>query len=218
VVGVIGVTAALVILAPLVRRALSRRDRAVVAVLAGGVAALGVRALIDYDLHVGQTACLFALVVGALVTEGSDVDVAAAVDVDVDVDGGAVRAARRSLLMGSGAAAVLVLLLAWRDAAGRGSLLERVDVGVALRHAVRAPDPAERVRLLAPFAEASPVAAVIAARAALDAGDAEAARAFAVQALRRDPHAEVARQLLQSTSSMGDPPSSSSSSPPPPPP
>jgi uncharacterized membrane-anchored protein len=61
------------------------------------------------------------------------------------------------------------------------------------------------VRLLAPFADASPVAAVLAARAALAAGDVERARAFAAQALRRDPHAEAARQLLQSTSSTGEP-------------
>jgi hypothetical protein len=195
VVGALGLVVAAVVVGPRVARAL-RSPGASPAIVAGGAVALLARALIDYDLHVGQTAMILAVVTGLAASSAPGV---------LDDDPASTSTSwSRPTAVGLGAlAAVLSALLVWRDAAGAGSMLARVDLDVALRVAVDEVDPAARRALLAPFVDTVPAAAVVAARAALEAGDVDDALALLERARARDPSLPAVHQLLVALARRG---------------
>jgi O-antigen ligase len=195
IVGALGVVVVLVVVVPLLVRAL--RGTAPAAALAGGAVALGARSLVDYDLHVGQTAMIAAALAGLAIAHVDDGGTR------WPADHAAASWARPTALATLIAACALSLLLLWRGAATPGSPLARVDVEVALRHAVAQQDPAQRRALLAPFVDTTPAAAVVAARAALEQGDADAALVLLEQARARDPGLPAVHHLLVTLARKG---------------
>jgi hypothetical protein len=170
-------------------------------ILAGGVVALGTRACIDYDLHVGQTAMLFAALVGLACRNEEDTAApptgpAAAADPSWPPPRGVAAAVAVGALVLAGA-------LQARATVDGTSWLARVDVDVALRAAVQDPDPAARRALLARFSDRVPAAAVVAARAALHQGDVDEALSLLDAALRRDRSLVAAHELVVALARAG---------------
>lgn len=123
IVGGVLALAALVVVARAVwsrRASLSPSDR----VLVGAAAAVGVRACIDYDLHVAQSASVAAVVVGLLLARSEPAPAATP--------------QRRALAVGAIVALALVAVLGWREGA-----LESDDDAAIAAYAARVPFDSE---------------------------------------------------------------------------
>jgi len=185
-VGAVAVVVAFVVVAPRVVSALRGPSRPRAA-LAAGVVALAARAVVDYDLQVGQTAMLAATLVGLVMATAAPV--AGALPAE---QRGPTTTLARALVLGS---ALLLLVLVARATPVATKALVRLDLEVALRAAVATPEPAARRAVLAPFVERSPVAAVLSARTAVAQGDVDDAVALVQRALARDPGLPAALTL-----------------------
>jgi O-antigen ligase len=199
--GLVGGALALAALVVVVRVLWARRATLTASdrVLVGAAAAVGVRACIDYDLHVAQSASVAAVVVGLLLARADPAP--------------AERTQRRALAVGAVVALVLVVVLGWRegaleseDDAAIAAYVDKVPVDAEPRIALaaRAVDAlvictaddgcaAARTQvfaLLDPLCERrhpSAVALVLRARAKIAAGHLQAALADIDQALTVDP-------------------------------
>lgn len=110
--GLVGGLLALVALVVVVRAVWARRASLTPAdrVLAGAAAAVAVRAVVDYDLHVAQTASVVAVVVGVLLAGARK---------EEPVPAGPPQ--RRALAAGAVVALALVVVLGWREGALEGA-------------------------------------------------------------------------------------------------
>jgi hypothetical protein len=205
--GVVGAVAVLVAVVAVLgsRRGRTAGSRASTWILGLGAAAFAARTLIDYDLHVGQSAMVGFVVLGAASTSLADdgQDSAQNDRQDDGQDDPEDDGRPRRVAMGLAVIAALLLgLLLWRTQAGADSPLVRVDVDVALRTTAAAP-PALTLARVAPFVDRHPAAAVVAARAALGLGDPEKAVLLLETALGRDPGLASAHRLLVALANRG---------------
>jgi O-antigen ligase len=208
-VGVLAIGGALVLFVVGVRAALkATTDSPWRAIVVGGVVALGTRALIDYDLQIGQTAAIAAVLAG-LALSGID-------------EGLMLRAQRAGAITAGVVLLVLVVVLGMRESALRSDALDpaavqayadrasldveaqiaqaRFEIDGLATCADTACDPLEqraRARLDALCARAHPISAALLLRAQLSArtGELGAALADADAALRVDPGSEVAHRM-----------------------
>jgi hypothetical protein len=156
-----------------------------------GALTLLLRALVDYDLHVGQSAMIAALLVGLVCAREPHADVRA----PLDDRRGRTPGPRRIAGVVAALAAATGTTTTWADHAGGGSLLARVDVRVALR-ATRGASPTEQAQRAGPFAARHPAAAVVLARAQLAQGAVDDAVATLEGALALDPGHAASHRLL----------------------
>jgi O-Antigen ligase len=208
-VGALAIGGALVLFIIGVRAALrATTDSPWRAIVVGGVAALGTRALVDYDLQIGQTAAIAAVLAG-LSLSGID-------------EGLMLRAQRAGAITAGTLLLVLVVVLGMRESALRSDALDpaavqayadrasldveaqiaqaRFEIDGLATCAEGACDPLEqraRARLDALCSRTHPSSAAFLLRAQLSArtGDLTAGLADADAALRVDPGSEVAHRM-----------------------